>query len=168
MAWTMYYSMRRILLGTTALMVMSSAPAQNSQELESRTRFGTLEIDRGMLVFKGQPLQPPIQLNSGMDLGEPFHIGATDVVLVTNYGGTACPAQYYFVAVSKSGAKGTAAFGTCNDDATIRRSGDSTLVTMHGYRGPFEPAAEKAKAARETHVFVFRDGAVTERGHASR
>lgn len=155
--------MRRILLGTTVLIIMSSALAQNSQELESRTRFGTLEMDHGKLVFKGQPLEPPIRMNAGMDLSEPFHIGATDVVLVTNYGGTACPAEYYFVTVSKFGAKGTAAFGTCNDDATTRRSGDSILVTMHGFRGPFEPAAERTKAARETHVFVYRDGVVTER-----
>jgi hypothetical protein len=160
--------MRRILLGTAALMIVSSAFAQNSGEAESQTRFGTLEIDQGMLVFKGQRLEPPIRVNSGMDLGEPFHIGATDVVLVTNYGGTACPAEYYFVTVSKSGARGTAAFGTCSDDATVKRSGDSILVTMHGYRGPFEPEAERAKAARETHVFVFREGVVAERGHARR
>jgi hypothetical protein len=158
--------MRQILLGTTVLMIMGSALGQNSQELQARTRFGTLEMDHGKLVFKGQPLEPPIEMNSGMDLGEPFAIGATDVVLVTNYGGTACPAEYYFVTVSKSGAKGTAAFGTCNDDATVKRTGDSILVTMHGYRGPFEPEAERTKAAHETHVFVYRDGAMTERGHA--
>lgn len=160
--------MRRLVMGTAALAILSGAFAQNSQELVSRTRFGTLEMDHGKVIFKGQPLEPPIRMNSGMDLGEPFHIGATDVVLVTNYGGTACPAQYYFVTASKSGAKGTPAFGTCNDDATVKRMGDSILVTMHGYRGPFEPEAERTKAAHQTHVFAFRDGAVTERGRASR
>jgi len=33
---------------------------------------------------------------------------------------------------------------------------------MHGYRGPFEPEAERRKAARELRTFVFADGKVSE------
>jgi|ERR1700728_52692 len=156
--------MRMLLLQAALLIVASSALAQNSQLLETKTRFGTLTLDdQNELTFNARPLEPPIKVNSSMDLGTPFHIGPADVVLVIDYGGTACPAQYYFVTISKLGAKGTASFGTCNDDRTVQRSGDSILVTMHGYRGPFEPDAERRKAARETHVFVYHDRAVTER-----
>jgi hypothetical protein len=152
-----------------AALIVTSAFAQKSQELETRTRFGTLTFDRqNMLVFKGHRLEPQIKVNARMDLGNSFHIGATDVVLVTDYGGTACPVQYYFVSATKSGAKATPSFGTCNEATSIKRSGDSISLTMHGFLGPFEPEAQRRKAFRETHVFVFRDGAVTENGKAVR
>lgn len=157
--------MRSLSLQVAILSLASSALAQNSQLLETKTRFGTLALNsQSELTFNGRPLEPLIKVNSGMDMGTPFHIGATDVVLVIDYGGTACPVQYYFVTADKSGANATRAFGTCNEETGIQRSGDSIVVTMHGYRGPLEPEAGRRKAARETHVFVYRDGAVTERG----
>ena len=157
--------MPSLLCSATILALVSSALAQNSQLLATKTRFGTLTLDdRDELTFNGRPLEPPIRVNSGMDLGTPFHMGEADVVLVIDYGGTACPVQYYFVKATKSEAKATPAFGTCDEETSVQRSGDSIQVTMHGYRGPFEPDADRRKAARETHVFVYRDGAVTERG----
>ena len=161
--------MRQLIRGIAVLATMSGAFAQSSEVLETRTRFGTLTLDKErMLVFNGQRLEPSIQVNSGMDMGTPFHIGATDVVLVINFGGACSPAQYYFVSATKTGAKATPPFGTCNDEKSVMRNGDSILVTMHGYRGPFEPEADRRKAACETHVFVFRDGIVTERGRPNR
>jgi hypothetical protein len=160
---------KRIMRAAAFGIIVSSAFAQQSQELETRTRFGTLNLDRqNMLAFRGHRLEPPIQPNSGMDMGAPYHIGATDVVLVTDYSGTACPFQYYFVSATKSGAKATPAFGTCNEVTSIKRSGDSISLTMHGFLGPFEPEAQRRKAFRETHIFVFRDGAVTENGKLAR
>jgi hypothetical protein len=37
-------------------------------------------------------------------------------------------------------------------------------VSQTGYRGPFEPQADRKRASQETHVFVFRHGVVTENG----
>ena len=74
------------------LVAVANAPmfAQNAHELESRTRFGRLELDdQNMLTFNGHRLDPPIQPGFGMDLSEPYRFGATDVVLVTKIGGTA-------------------------------------------------------------------------------
>jgi hypothetical protein len=99
-----------------------------------------------------------------LDLGEAFSIGERDVVLVTDNGGTACPHLYYFVTVSASSAKATPPFGTCNELSTIKRTGNSISVTMQGFRGPFEPAAEQRRAARRRHVFIYRAGVVTENG----
>lgn len=156
---------RPITTAIAVLILVSGAFAQKSEELQARTRFGTFELDReGTLAFKGHRLEPPIKVNSGMDLSEPYRIGETDVVLVTVIGGTACPYLYYFASATKSGAKATSAFGTCNEATNTERKGDSISVTMHGFLGPFEPETQRRKAFGETHVFVFRDGAVTEKG----
>jgi hypothetical protein len=85
-------------------------------------------------------------------------------VLVTDNGGTACPALYYFVTVTKSGAKATRAFGTCSDLIKVKRTGDSISVSMPGYRGPFESKRSQNRAARENHVFIYHAGVVTENG----
>jgi len=127
------------------------------------TRFGSLTVGNNKeLLFRGRSVVPSIVGNNGLDLGTPFHLKAEDVVLVTDNGGTACPYLYYFVTLNQSGAKGTTAFGTCNVANQVKRDGDSIRVTMHGYRGPFEPESERRSALRAVHVFVFRDGAVHE------
>jgi hypothetical protein len=158
--------MRRVILGAVALALMGQgALAQSAHEvLRVSTRFGHLTVGQNkMLLFKGRPLDPPIRGNNGLDVGEPFRIGETDVVLVTDNGGTACPFLYYFVTISRSGAKATPSFGTCNSVTVTKRTGDSVSLTMHGFLGPFEPEAQRKKAFRETHVFVFHDGVVSER-----
>jgi hypothetical protein len=129
------------------------------------TRFGLLDVDgEKVLSFKGRPVKPLVQGNDGLSLLDKFSIGATDVVLVRNNGGTACPALYHFVTVSAAGAKATKFFGTCSDQAEAARKGDAVTLTLHGFQGPFEPEAKQAKADKERHVFVFRDGVVTENG----
>ena len=90
-------------------------------------------------------------------------MGARDVVLVQETGGTTCPALYYFVYVSASGAGATPAFGTCNALTRVIRKGARLLVTMAGFPGPFERTPARARAAGETHVFTYRAGAVTEK-----
>jgi hypothetical protein len=156
---------RLIVTGAAALMIVSGAVAQKSQELQTRTRFGVLTLDQqDRLVFRGHRLEPPIEPGTGMDLSEPFRIGQTDVVLVTKIGGTACPFRYYFVSATNSGAKATPAFGTCNEATSVKRVGNRISLTMHGFLGPFEPEAQRRKAFQQIHVFVFQDGAVTENG----
>ena len=159
--------MRRLLIGAAMLLVVgTNVFAQLPQEPHVvSTRFGSLTVnDQRMLLFKGRPLDPPVQGNSSLDLGEPLRIGSTDVVLVTDNGGTACPYLYYFITVSSSNAKATPSFGTCGELTNLKRTGSTISLTMPGYQGPFEPEAEKRKAARQKHVFVFRSGVVTENG----
>ncbi len=64
-----------------------------------------------------------MQANSGIDAGKPFHIGASDVVMVTIIGGTACPYLYHFVTVTQAGAKATKEFGSCNEAQLVERKG---------------------------------------------
>lgn len=154
-----------------AIVVLAAciAVAQSEQELRLATRFGVLTVgENRMLLFEGHPLEPPVQGNSGLDVGEPFHIGDSDVVLVTIIGGTACPYLYHFVTVNKNEAKATQSFGTCNQTTEVKRRGDSIQISMHGYRGPFEPAAERRKVAREKHIFEFKDGIVAEKNASAK
>jgi hypothetical protein len=156
--------MRKYIFGTTLLLLAcGSAMAQETSTIT--TRFGALTVsDAGVLLFKGTAVQPTIEADNSLDLSEPDQIGTSDVVLVTDNGGTSCPALYYFVTVTKSGAKVTSSFGTCSDLIKIRRTGDTISVSMPGYQGPFESKRAQLRAARERHVFIYRAGVVTENG----
>ena len=156
--------MRKYIIGVALLIIAcTSALAQDTKDIT--TRFGVLTVnDERELLFKGHPLDPPIQGNNSLDLSEIYPIGTTDVVLATDNGGTACPAIYHFVTISKSGAKATRGFGTCSELATVKRTGDSISVSMPGFAGPFESKRKQRTAGRETHVFIFRAGVVTENG----
>jgi len=132
---------------------------------EVATRFGSLTVDDDKtLLFNGRKVTPPVVGNNSLSMGDPIPIGATDVVLVLDNGGTACPSLYHFVTVSKTGARATKAFGTCGDVTSVKRTGSSIRLIMPGFRGPFEPEAVQLRAARQQHIFVFRSGVVTENG----
>src|ERR1043166_5124247 len=102
--------MRKYIFGITLLLLAGiSTSAQETKSVT--TRFGALTVsDAGVLLFKGSPVQPTIEANNSLDLGESFQIGASDVVLVTDNGGGVGPALLIFVTVTKSGAKVTPSF----------------------------------------------------------
>jgi hypothetical protein len=156
--------MRKYIFSITLLLLASaSALAQETKTIT--TRFGALAVsDAGVLWFKGTPVKPTIEANNSLDLSEPYQIGTSDVVLVTDNGGTACPAIYYYVTVTKSGAEVTPSFGTCSDLIKVKRNGDSISVSMPGYQGPSESKRAQSRAARERHVFIYHAGVVTENG----
>jgi hypothetical protein len=137
-------------------------PPQDWQEVA--TRFGSVTVDQDRsLLFRGRKLTPSVDGNNSLGLNNPIQIGDTDVVLVVDNGGTACPAMYYFVTVSKTGAQATKPFGTCSDLASVKQIGNSIRVIMPGYRGPHEPESAQLRASRQQHVFTFRAGVVTSR-----
>jgi hypothetical protein len=153
--------MRNAIFATVLLVFAYFMLAQGQARVS--TRFGWLEIGKHKeLLFRGHPFDPSIVGNNSLDIGETFHVEDSDVVLITNYGGTACPYLFYFVSVSKAGVKATRSFGTCNKVIQAKQSGDSIRITMHDYRGPFEPEAERIRAFREVRIFVFSKGAVKE------
>jgi hypothetical protein len=156
--------MRKHIFGTALLLlIVTSTLGQETKIIQ--TRFGALTVsDAGVLLFKGTPVQPTIEANDSLDLGQRYQIGTSDVVLVTDNGGTACPALYYFVTVAKSGAKVSPSFGTCSDLIKVRRNSDSISVSMPGYQGPSESKSAQSRAARERHIFIYHAGSITENG----
>jgi hypothetical protein len=158
--------MRHTFLASFMLLMMAGGClAQSGEELRVQTRFGVLSLDnQDRLLFKDRLIKPVMKANSGFDVGKPFRIGASDGVLVTIIGGTACPYLYHLVTVSQAGAKATNSFGTCNEARSVERKGDSISLTMHDYRGPFEPEADRNAALKRTVVFIFRDGVVSRDG----
>lgn len=130
-----------------------------------RTRFATLAIDdEQMLVYKNQPLSPEIKGNNSLSVLEIYQVGNSDVVLLRDSGGSACPARFYFVTTSASGVKSSSAFGTCTDEIDVKPTFDSIIVTMSGFKGPFESKAAQKKSAKERNVYVFKGGVLTENG----
>jgi hypothetical protein len=162
--------MLKLILGLAILFTAGAgAYAQITQmpqePQESSTRFGSLTVGEDKkLLFKGHPLKPSIDGNNSLTLSELFSINDADVVLVVNNGGSACPFMYHFITVNEAGAKATPAFGTCGELSRVKRTGGTFTVFMPGFRGPSESRRSKAKAAKETHVFIFRDGVLVEGG----
>lgn len=156
--------MRKHVLVTALLAAVSTAAIAEGIS----TRFGALNIGgefHNVLSFKGRRL---IRGMNALSLVDRYRMGKTDVALLQETGGTGCPALYYFVSVSASGARATHVFGTCSELKKVTRKGRTIRVTMPGFLGPLEPQAAKEKAFRETHVFTFRDGVVTEHGRPVR
>jgi hypothetical protein len=157
--------MRKSITTIAALMMVSSQAFTQVPQLAQKveTRFGALSVgDDTVLRYRGRSFQPSIKGGYSLKLGRPFRIGESDVVLVTDNGGTACPYLYYFVTLTKSGAQATHSFGTCNAVVSLKQKEESIWITMHGYRGPFEPEEDRRQAAHTTHVFAFHDGVVKE------
>ncbi len=127
------------------------------------TRFGQLEIqDRTTLLYQGLPLTPEIQGNVSLSVEGVYQIGNRDIVLIQDNGGTACPALLYVVSLSQNGVEATAAFGSCSDLIETEQVADSIYISMPGFVGRFEPEDAQLKAAEEIHVFIFKDGVLTE------
>ncbi len=133
------------------------------------TRFGSLKINGdNMLLYNNRPLSPEIQGNNSLSTVGTYQIGGSDVVLIQDSGGAACPARLYFVSISNNGVMATAPFGTCSDLIKEKQVVDTIYVEMPGFMGPFEPEAEKIKAAKEWHIFVFKDGVLTRKATSIR
>lgn len=140
-----------------------SSPLGLAQDIP--TRFGSLQIDdEHRLLYKKRPFSPEIQGNNSLDVLGIYPTGNRDVVLIQDNGGTACPAQYYFISLSSHGASATSSFGTCSDLVDVKQTADAVTVTMPGFMGEFAPGAEQRKTAKQKHVFLFRNGVLTENG----
>jgi hypothetical protein len=154
---------KQLVLIATIAFVTSSALAENIP-----TRFGMLEIrEDNVLLYENRPLNPQIQGSNRLRTVGTYQIGNSDIVLIENIGGTACPSQFHFVIVSASGVKATSPFGTCNDNINVNQVGDSILVTMTGYMGLMglnESRADQRKALNKKHVYVFKGETITENG----
>jgi len=122
------------------------------------TRFGQLKTDEYDidLSYKGKSIA---QGNNSISLIKKFQIGDSDVLLMQNNGGTACPALYLFVTITASGAKVSEEFGSCNEVSNTAQEGEAINVTMPGFKmvnGVYKQSGEKMKCS-----FSFKSGVVS-------
>ena len=137
-------------------------------EKKVKTRFGLVSVreDDNLLLFKGKPVAPAIEGNNSLSIVANYEVGPSDVLLLQNSGGTACPALFRFITVSAIGLRATPEFGTCSE--IIYPSMDTktatVTITMNGFMGPSEPEVEKRKAYMTKMVFRFVNGRVIKNG----
>lgn len=133
-----------------------------------KTHFGVVSVreEGNLLLFKGKPVAPAIEGNSSLSIIAHYEMGQSDVLLLQNTGGTACPALFRFITVNAAGLRATPEFGSCSDIIypTWDAKTGAVTVTMNGFRGPFEPEADKQKAYMTKTVFRFVNGQVMENG----
>jgi hypothetical protein len=129
------------------------------------TRFGVVSVDaRKTLLLRDQPVEPRVVGNNGLEVVRRFTAGDADLILVRDAGGTACPSLFRIVALRGSGVSVSRAFGSCGELIQAKQAEGKVSVATRDYRGPFEPPAERAAAARRVVDFVYADGELTENG----
>lgn len=142
--------------------------AVHGYEKTAKTRYGTVSVRESdkVLLYKGKPVSPEIQGNSSLSIVASYEAGKNDILLLQDTGGTACPALFRFVTLSPKGLSTTPEFGTCSDIVypTMNSETATITITTNGFRGPFEPEADKRKAYMTKTVFRFANGRVTENG----
>ena len=141
---------------------MQAAIAGLKQSMD--TRRGTLAIgDDGTLRWRGRSVLPAVQANNSLSLVARHEVGRTDVLLLQNNGGSACPAQYRFITVSASGIAASPEFGTCSDLIYPTADERGVTVAMPAFAGPGQRAAPRRRV-----VFRYENGRVTENGRVVR
>lgn len=135
---------------------------------QAKTRFGLVSVreDDMRLLFKGKPVTPAIEGNSSLSIVAQYEMGANDVLLLQNSGGTGCPALFHFITVNAAGLRATPEFGTCSDIIypSLDEKTATVTVAMPGFMGPAQSEAEQQKAHMTKTVFRFVNGRVTENG----
>lgn len=141
-------------------------------EKSLKTRYGvaTVREDDQVFLFRGKPVKPAIEGNSGLSIVANYEMGQTDILLLQNTGGTACPAQFQIVYISPSGLRASPEFGTCSD--IIYPSFDPKVgvsISILDFQGPNEPAMAQRKTTMTKTIYKWTpDGQVTQNGKSMR
>jgi hypothetical protein len=138
-------------------------PVTSVSKPASTTRFGAVSItDDQNVLFNGMPLSPKLEGRGTLSVREKIEVGNSDLLLIEEVAGSACPALYYFVRTSAAGAAATPSFGTCSDEIKVSRDGERVSISMPGFQGQFESKEAQTNAAKEAHVFAYESGTVKE------
>lgn len=126
-----------------------------SYEKKVKTRYGVLSVreEDNLLLFKGKPVAPAIEGNNSLSIVANYEQGQSDVLLLQNNGGTACPALFRFITVSAAGLRTTPEFGTCSD-IIYPRSDSKTGITV----------AMVGNTAMTKAIFQYANGQVMQGG----
>ena len=101
------------------------------------TRFGAVKNNADdLLEFKGKVLKPEVSVPSAAYVVNTFKLASSDVVLVSQAAGNACPGQYVYVTIDATSAKVSPTFGTCYDDPVEPvLAGESIAFAMKKTKG---------------------------------
>ncbi|WP_124597038.1 hypothetical protein [Burkholderia stagnalis] len=128
------------------------------------TPFGKLSVSDNVLLLDGKPVNPRVEGNNSLGFVVQVALKNRRAVLVQNNGGTACPATYRWVMISDSGYTLSPEFGSCSDLVKVATVSETLVVTMPGFAGDSEPAAERKRAARKRMTYVYDGKTLTENG----
>lgn len=125
-------------------------------EKKAKTRYGMVSVreEDNLLLFKGKPVTPAIEGNSGLSIVADYQVGQSDVLLLQDAGGSACPAMFRFITVNAAGLRASPEFGSCSDIIYPSMDAKSGAITV---------AMIGSKAMTKT-VFRFVSGQLTENG----
>jgi hypothetical protein len=126
-------------------------------EIAVPTRFGSVGVSNNALTLQGSPIEPRIEGNSGLMItpADVYQAGDTDFVVVTDVGGTLCPAQFRVAAVTKTGVKVTKPFGNCSEAIEVKVSGGTLIMKQRSKTKP---------EGADTYVYDLTIGLMTENG----
>lgn len=119
---------------------------------EVSTRFGLLSVEGKSLTFEGIPVG--VEGNDALRIfpGNVYRIGDEDIAIVTDIGGTICPAQFRVVTITEMGVTAiTAPFGNCSEALDVEVT-DARLVM-----------SQPATAGRAAVTYAYEIGSGT--GH---
>ena len=130
-------SMSRIAIALTTLIVLAPHAFGQIEAVKIPTRFGELRTNAdGEFQFKGKSVVPIVSIPSAAYVVSSFKLESSDVVLVSQASGTACPGQFVFVTVAAEGAKASPTFGTCyDDDVKLTQVGQTIAFSMRNLKG---------------------------------
>lgn len=144
----------------TALPVFYGGVAMADDIHMAQTRFGLADGSANVLKVNGHLTTPEVDGNSGMFVEKITETADADYLLLTNVGGTACPALYSIVKVTGSTAMPMAWFGNCSDEP--KRTivpGKSVTLAFPG----FSPLRFKGTSP-ETYVYDISTGVLKKDG----
>ncbi|MGN4110292.1 hypothetical protein ACS0X5_11790 [Burkholderia gladioli] len=139
--------------------------ADVSSDGSMTTPFGKLTVSAdNALMLDGKAVNPRVEGNNSLSFVAQVALKNRRAVLVQNNGGTACPATYQWVIVSDGGNTVSPDFGSCSDLAKVSTASGVLVVTMPGFAGDAEPAAERKRAARKRMTYAYDGKTLTENG----
>jgi hypothetical protein len=118
-----------INLAVASIVLSISQTSAYANSTDIQTRFGTLESDSShILTLKGKYFSDDAYFDDPKSLIAKFELKNSDVLVINTDNGPSCPAQFYLITVSKSGAKSTVVHGECSAERVQPVLQDQTIA----------------------------------------
>lgn len=126
----------------------------------AQTRFGLADGSENVLKINGHPTTPEVDGDGGMFVEKISETADADYLLLTDVGGSVCPALYSIVKVAEHSVTPMAYFGNCNvDPKRTIVPGKSITLAFEAYH----PLRYKG-APMATYVYDIPTGVLKKNG----